>query len=90
MGMPNVLLEAVGSGLPVLAPNIGGISELIINNETGILVQNNEDIGEYIKGITFIKENSHTAKEYWQKAYSILQQRHTQEYFEKQLKEANY
>ena len=38
-GMPNVLLEATAFGLPIIAPNIGGISELVINKKTGILLR---------------------------------------------------
>ena len=37
-GIPNVILEAMASGLPVIAPNVGGISEIILDSETGLLV----------------------------------------------------
>lgn len=37
-GLPNILLEALGCGLPVIAPDIGGISEAVIKGETGYLV----------------------------------------------------
>lgn len=37
-GLPNVILEALGAGLPVIAPDVGGISEAVIGGETGFLV----------------------------------------------------
>jgi len=37
---PTVLLEATCSGLPMIGSNIGGIPEIIINDETGYVVPN--------------------------------------------------
>ena len=37
-GMPNAVLEAMASGLPVVATNIAGNEELVVNGETGVLV----------------------------------------------------
>ncbi|TCK04880.1 glycosyltransferase family 4 protein [Marinobacterium mangrovicola] len=41
-GLPNVLMEAQSQGLSCLATNISGIPELIINGETGTLVEQND------------------------------------------------
>jgi glycosyltransferase involved in cell wall biosynthesis len=38
-GFPVVLLEAMAMGLPVIATRVGGIPELIRDNETGFLVR---------------------------------------------------
>jgi glycosyltransferase involved in cell wall biosynthesis len=38
-GLGIVLLEAMAMGLPVVASNVGGIPELVLHNETGLLVQ---------------------------------------------------
>ncbi|MHA1250026.1 MAG: glycosyltransferase family 4 protein [Candidatus Helarchaeota archaeon] len=37
---PNVILEAMSIGTPVIASSVGGIPELIINNYDGILINN--------------------------------------------------
>lgn len=38
-GIPVALMEAMASGIPVIASNISGIPELVIDRETGLLVE---------------------------------------------------
>ena len=42
-GIPNVLIEAMSTGLPVIAPAIGGIPEVIEDGVTGTLVPDDPD-----------------------------------------------
>lgn len=49
--LPNTLVESVLCGTPVLAFNIGGISEIITNNINGILIEP-FDIGSFGKTLT--------------------------------------
>ncbi|HWQ21985.1 MAG TPA: glycosyltransferase, partial [Clostridia bacterium] len=37
-GLPMVLLEAASAGLPVIATDIGGVGEVVADQETGLLV----------------------------------------------------
>lgn len=45
-GFPNALMEALVAGLPVVASEIGGVTEIIVNDTVGILFQagNAEDL----------------------------------------------
>ena len=40
--LPTVIMEAMATGLPVVSTNIGGIPEMVIENETGLLVQSSD------------------------------------------------
>ncbi|MFX0068133.1 MAG: glycosyltransferase family 4 protein [Candidatus Hodarchaeota archaeon] len=49
-GIPTVALEAMASGIPVIATNVGGVSEIVTNEKTGILVRpkNADDIAQAV------------------------------------------
>jgi glycosyltransferase involved in cell wall biosynthesis len=42
-GFPLSILEAMRAGLPVIASNVGGISEAIVENETGFLAERGDE-----------------------------------------------
>ena len=43
-GLSNTIMEAMSAGLPVIATNVGGNSELIVNGESGFLCASNNAI----------------------------------------------
>jgi len=54
--LPNVLLESLATGLPVVATGINGIPELIENGVTGLLVRPN-NIEEFADAIKLLIDN---------------------------------
>jgi glycosyltransferase involved in cell wall biosynthesis len=55
-GMPISILEAWASGKPVVATDVAGIRDLIVNGENGILVSPNNP-GKLAKGIMMVLKN---------------------------------
>ncbi|WP_333819868.1 glycosyltransferase family 4 protein [Ohtaekwangia sp.] len=55
-GLPGVILEALACGVPVIASAVGGIPEIIFNNENGYCVEK-EDESVYIKHLNTLVEN---------------------------------
>jgi len=38
-GIPNVIIEALSQGMPVVATNVSGIGEVVLHNKTGMLIE---------------------------------------------------
>jgi glycosyltransferase involved in cell wall biosynthesis len=72
---PRIILEAYAVGVPVLASEIGGISELVSNGATGFLVTP-EDSGEWFRAVGRLREDDlaiglgGNALEVWRSRYS--------------------
>ncbi|MGB9614665.1 MAG: glycosyltransferase family 4 protein, partial [Fervidobacterium sp.] len=57
-GLPTVLLEAASFGLPIVATNTGGVTDIVIHGKTGFLV-NSWDYDQYAKyaGLLLIEQD---------------------------------
>jgi glycosyltransferase involved in cell wall biosynthesis len=55
-GLPNVILEAMACGLPVLATNVGGASEVVTDTVNGFVVKPNDAL-QLQEKIEFIMNN---------------------------------
>jgi len=76
-GIPVSIMEAISFGVPIIAPNVGGISE-IVNNQTGYLVEKNfapEFVAAIIEnhfnmGEQAVKILRKNCRDFWIKNYS--------------------
>ncbi len=54
-GVPVSIMEAVSCHIPVLAPNVGGIKDMVIDKYNGILLSKDPDINEITEGLDKIE-----------------------------------
>ena len=73
--MPHVLVEAAASGLPVIAPNIGAIGELI-DDSTGWLVPQCDDVLAYVGVIRYVLDHPEQARERAGRLQTLVNERH--------------
>jgi glycosyltransferase involved in cell wall biosynthesis len=83
-GLPNVLIEAGAHRIPIVAPNVGGISELI-TDQTGWFVRNPLDAIEYASAIRNCLTSDTTPRT--EALASIITSRHSFETFCQSLKD---
>jgi glycosyltransferase involved in cell wall biosynthesis len=79
-GMPLALLEATALGLPIVAPDVGGISEFV-DDHTGWLVSGPDAIDEYVAALEMIRNNPSEAMARVQAAQRRLRERHSWDAF---------
>ena len=70
-GISTTMLEAMACKIPIIASNVGGNRELVINNENGFLV-NPESINEINEKIIELSENKILIKNFGQKSSELI------------------
>jgi glycosyltransferase involved in cell wall biosynthesis len=88
-GIPIIVLEASGSGIPVIAADVGGISEHITNLETGLLLHSLLDddamANSYVEAIARLAASPDQRESLAVNAFSALIKNHSRVAFEKNL-----
>ncbi len=88
-GLPIVILEALANGLLVIAPDVGGISDIIIDNETGFLLpsvkEDKEMVNLYVDAIERATSHPEKTMRMTQNAIELLSRRHSYKNFDEQV-----
>lgn len=85
-GMPNVILEAICGGLIVVASDVGGIHELIINRKTGYLVSPFDNINGYVEAFKQIIQSPKESREISKAVQQLILERHSMDRFLQSIK----
>lgn len=84
-GLPNAVIQAMGEGLPVIAPDVGGVGE-VVNKKTGFLIPQFDDINAYVDVLAQLVENPQILKGKKKEALDIVARQHSWAGFVKAVK----
>jgi glycosyltransferase involved in cell wall biosynthesis len=88
-GLPNVVLEAMSWGLPVIAPDVGGLQNAVMDGSTGYLLPDLQDNDEmataYALAIQRLYQNWNATLDMGQTAQDLIWRRHRPEVYKKRL-----
>jgi glycosyltransferase involved in cell wall biosynthesis len=79
-GLPNVILEAMAGGLAVLAPDVGGIGEVITPNSE-FLIPRFDDVKGYVGAIRHLNANPQLIVQQRDRGLQYLRENHSSEAF---------
>jgi len=75
-GLPNVIMEAMANGIPVVATNVGGTSDLVIHNKTGFLVKPN-DINTMVYYCNMLAGDEQLRNSFGKNGKELIRQKYT-------------
>jgi glycosyltransferase involved in cell wall biosynthesis len=72
-GMPAVILESFQCHVPVVAYDVGGVREIVKVDETGWLVEKNDELA-FVTAVCDVMENSQKTMRQTQQAFELVEQ----------------
>lgn len=75
-GTPNVLLEAMASGLPVVAANVGGVPQIVQDGQTGFLLEP-WDIDGFAAALARLARNAELRTDMGRRARAFVEENHS-------------
>ena len=70
-GLPTVLIEASAASLPLIGTDVGGIPEIVINDENGLLFEKDDDI-QLADKIIMLLDDENLRHRFASEAYKIV------------------
>lgn len=70
-GVPIVIIDALSYGKPVISSDVGGISEIVLNDENGYVLNNDEKM--FAAKIKYVLENENVYQKFSDKSNEIFQ-----------------
>lgn len=80
-GMPNAILEAGAAGLPIIASDVGGVSNFVQHNKTGFLVEDVDNEDKYIELLETVRQNPKKPQKVASQATKLLESQHSWQKF---------
>ena len=77
-GLPGVILESFMLKVPVVANNVGGISEVVMNKHTGLLI-NPDKPEKFVEACLSLLENKNTGESLVENAYTLVKEKFSNE-----------
>ena len=75
-GTPNVILEAMACGLPVIASRVGGVADVVRDGDTGVLLEAG-DVGGMVDWVLRFAEDEKLRQAMGRRARSVVLEQHS-------------
>jgi glycosyltransferase involved in cell wall biosynthesis len=86
-GFPTVISEALACEKPVIGTKLAAIPEVVVNNETGILVENAQSAEELAQAILTLLTNPQLGKEMGKRGRALIVEKFSRENRKQRIKE---